>query len=248
MDRRIWKRRHQLDRMTLGGLMLAFFRYPAVWVYLLLAVGSGILSWRFPSSLVATISAVAISGFVYPLIRYSQHRWVLHCHWTFKSPLTARVWKRTHPDTDHDNNAENEVRNGGNRNLSTFRTRRPGLAYLLTDRQVNGDSEADSHQPAGKEAPTRSEPTGRLVAAARIRNGIEGGITLSSTEVAAMIAPACAGGYRELVRWVARETGESEADAYMLLSLCVKLRVGNMVDPKYSQGDSIEKRFLVTNS
>jgi len=50
--------------------------------------------------------------------------------------------------------------------------------------------------------------------------------------------------YRELVRWVARETGRSEADAYMLLSLCGKLRVGNMVDPKYSLGASIQKRFL----
>lgn len=98
MDHRIWKRRHQLDRMTLGSLTLAFFQYPAVWAYLLLAVGSGMLSWRFPSPLVATLSAVAISGFVYPLVWYSLHRWVLHSHWMFKSPLTARVWKRIHYD------------------------------------------------------------------------------------------------------------------------------------------------------
>jgi acetamidase/formamidase len=50
--------------------------------------------------------------------------------------------------------------------------------------------------------------------------------------------------YRELVRFVAAESGRSEADAYMLLSLCGKLRVGNMVDPKYSLAASIEKRFL----
>ena len=51
--------------------------------------------------------------------------------------------------------------------------------------------------------------------------------------------------YRELVRWVAAETGQSELDAYMLLTMCGKVRLGNMVDPKYSIGAAIEKRYLV---
>jgi acetamidase/formamidase len=51
--------------------------------------------------------------------------------------------------------------------------------------------------------------------------------------------------YRELVRWVAAETGQSEADVYMLLTMCGKVRLGNMVDPKYSVGAAIEKRYLV---
>lgn len=50
--------------------------------------------------------------------------------------------------------------------------------------------------------------------------------------------------YRELVRWVAQETGSSEIDAYMLLTMCGKVRLGNMVDPKYSVGASVAKRFL----
>ena len=50
--------------------------------------------------------------------------------------------------------------------------------------------------------------------------------------------------YRELVRWVAAETGQSQEDAYMLLTMCGKVRLGNMVDPKYSIGASIEKRYL----
>ncbi|MCE8009096.1 acetamidase/formamidase family protein [Aestuariivita sp.] len=50
--------------------------------------------------------------------------------------------------------------------------------------------------------------------------------------------------YRELVRWVAAETGQSQEEAYMLLTMCGKVRVGNMVDPKYSLGASIEKRFV----
>ncbi len=44
MDDRIWRRRHQLDRMTLGSLTAAFFQYHAVWAYLLLAVGAATLA------------------------------------------------------------------------------------------------------------------------------------------------------------------------------------------------------------
>lgn len=50
--------------------------------------------------------------------------------------------------------------------------------------------------------------------------------------------------YRELVRWLAAETGQSEADAYMLLTMCGKVRLGNMVDPKYSVGASIAKKYV----
>lgn len=51
--------------------------------------------------------------------------------------------------------------------------------------------------------------------------------------------------YRELVRWVAAQTGQSEEEAYMLLTMCGKVRLGNMVDPKYSVGASILKKYLV---
>lgn len=50
--------------------------------------------------------------------------------------------------------------------------------------------------------------------------------------------------YRELVRWVATETGQSEAEAYMLLTMCGKVRLGNMVDPKYTLGASIAKKYV----
>lgn len=56
---------------------------------------------------------------------------------------------------------------------------------------------------------------------------------------------ACRIAYRELVRWLAAETGQSEDDAYMLLTMCGKVRLGNMVDPKYSVGASIAKRYVM---
>jgi len=50
--------------------------------------------------------------------------------------------------------------------------------------------------------------------------------------------------YRELVRWVSSELRMSEEEAYLLLTMCGKVRVGNMVDPKYTVGAAIPKRYL----
>ena len=50
--------------------------------------------------------------------------------------------------------------------------------------------------------------------------------------------------YRELIRWMAADFGFEEADAYLLLTMCGKVRLGNMVDPKYTLGASIAKRIL----
>ena len=50
--------------------------------------------------------------------------------------------------------------------------------------------------------------------------------------------------YRELVRWIDAETGMGESEAYMLLTMIGKARLGNMVDPKYTIGTSIAKRYV----
>lgn len=50
--------------------------------------------------------------------------------------------------------------------------------------------------------------------------------------------------YRELVRWMASEYDFSEMEAYMLLTQAGKVRLGNMVDPKYTMGASISKHLL----
>ena len=47
------------------------------------------------------------------------------------------------------------------------------------------------------------------------------------------------------VRWMAAEHGFDEIDAYMLLSQAGRIRLGNMVDPKYTVGASILKTYLV---
>lgn len=50
--------------------------------------------------------------------------------------------------------------------------------------------------------------------------------------------------YRELVRWLAQDFDFDQWDAYMLLSQCGKVRLGNVVDPKYSVAAGISKEFL----
>lgn len=50
--------------------------------------------------------------------------------------------------------------------------------------------------------------------------------------------------YRELVRWMAADHGFDELDAYMFLSQAGRVRLGNMVDPKYTIGASVLKRYL----
>ncbi|HEX8012318.1 MAG TPA: acetamidase/formamidase family protein [Casimicrobiaceae bacterium] len=50
--------------------------------------------------------------------------------------------------------------------------------------------------------------------------------------------------YRELVLWLAKDYGFDRWDAYMLLSQCGRVRLGNFVDPKYTMGAAISKRYL----
>ncbi|MCB9957199.1 MAG: acetamidase/formamidase family protein [Rhodospirillaceae bacterium] len=50
--------------------------------------------------------------------------------------------------------------------------------------------------------------------------------------------------YRELVRWFMAETGYEELEAYMLVTQIGKVRLGNMVDPKYTLGASVLKKYL----
>lgn len=54
--------------------------------------------------------------------------------------------------------------------------------------------------------------------------------------------------YRELVLWMARDYGFDKWDAYMMLSQCGKVRLGNFVDPKYTVGAGISKKYLAKKS
>ncbi len=50
--------------------------------------------------------------------------------------------------------------------------------------------------------------------------------------------------YRDLVLWMEAEYGFDRWDAYMMLSQCGRVRLGNFVDPKYTVGAGIAKKYL----
>lgn len=50
--------------------------------------------------------------------------------------------------------------------------------------------------------------------------------------------------YRDLVRWLVDDYGFEESEAYFLATQAGKMRVGNMVDPKYTLGASMLKAYL----
>jgi acetamidase/formamidase len=50
--------------------------------------------------------------------------------------------------------------------------------------------------------------------------------------------------YAELVTWMEADYGYDRWDAYMMLSQCGKVRLGNFVDPKYTVGAGVEKKYL----
>lgn len=100
----IWNRNHYLDRMTLKELTVAYFQYYAIQAYLLLAVLSiGVAIWNPPTLLQGAVATV-FAAIIYPLAWYLLHRYVLHSQWMYKSPLTAKTWKRIHYDHHQDPN------------------------------------------------------------------------------------------------------------------------------------------------
>lgn len=50
--------------------------------------------------------------------------------------------------------------------------------------------------------------------------------------------------YRDLVRWMVEDHGFDETEAYFLATQAGKMRVGNIVDPKYTLGASMLKEYL----
>lgn len=50
--------------------------------------------------------------------------------------------------------------------------------------------------------------------------------------------------YRDLVRWLASDYGFEESEAYFLCTQAGRVRLGNMVDPKYTIGASMLKSYI----
>jgi amidase len=51
--------------------------------------------------------------------------------------------------------------------------------------------------------------------------------------------------YRELIFWLTEDYGWEKIDAYFFLTQAGRVRLGNMVDPKYTLGASMLKKYLI---
>lgn len=98
------RRKHNLDRMTLGELVYSFFTYYAVLAYLAVGIISLGLAVRWLDNPVRMALAMLAASGVFPLGWYLVHRGVLHSRWLYKTPFTAATWKRIHFDHHQDPN------------------------------------------------------------------------------------------------------------------------------------------------
>lgn len=90
--------------MTFRELVTTYFQHYTIVSYLALAGGAAVLFAMHPATLPQTFGTVMLILLAYPLVWYMLHRWVLHCHWMFKVPALAAVWKRIHYDHHQDPN------------------------------------------------------------------------------------------------------------------------------------------------
>jgi acetamidase/formamidase len=94
-----------------------------------------------------------------------------------------------------------------------------------------------------------------VTARVTLRFGLEKGKTIawprieSPTELMAVgstrpLEDAARIAWVELITWLVADHGFDRWEAYQLLTQAGRMRVGNMVDPKYSMVARIDKRFL----
>jgi sterol desaturase/sphingolipid hydroxylase (fatty acid hydroxylase superfamily) len=99
---------YHLDRMDLRDLTAAYFQYYAIAAYILVALAAGGFAlWQVLTgsvTLLPVLASMLATFFVYPLVWYGLHRYILHSKWMWKSPLTAGTWKRIHYDHHSDPN------------------------------------------------------------------------------------------------------------------------------------------------
>ncbi len=99
---------YHLDRMNLRQLTVAYFQYYAIVAYIAVVLVAGgvviseVIAGR--ASVPGVLGAILATIFIYPVVWYLLHRYILHSRWMWKSRLTAGTWKRIHYDHHSDPN------------------------------------------------------------------------------------------------------------------------------------------------
>jgi sterol desaturase/sphingolipid hydroxylase (fatty acid hydroxylase superfamily) len=100
---RAWQKRHRLrEGMTLADLLHAFFSYPVIQLYVVLAaLALGAALALYDSAAMLGL-IVVLSPLVYTFVEYVFHRFVLHGRLLYRHRATAALWKRVHYDHHQD--------------------------------------------------------------------------------------------------------------------------------------------------
>ena len=93
-----WRQEHHLDRMSLRELIVAFFQYPAIIAYLVLATAAAGVWLVRPAPILATLAVVVLAVLLFPVGWYVIHRYMMHSRWMWKVSWLAATWKRIHYD------------------------------------------------------------------------------------------------------------------------------------------------------
>src|SRR5690606_23633000 len=98
-----WKKqKHYLNKMTLKELFAAYFQHYTIQTYLVIGIVCSIVALNTITAIAPNLAVIAFAILAYPLAWYLLHRFVLHGKFLFRSPLTAKVWKRIHYDHHQD--------------------------------------------------------------------------------------------------------------------------------------------------
>ena len=97
-------RKYFLDKMDLRELVVAYFTFPAIQAYIVLAVVTAGLAIHLMAGPWPLVVAALAAVLVYPAVWYLLHRWVLHGRLLYRFPQTAALWKRIHFDHHQDPN------------------------------------------------------------------------------------------------------------------------------------------------
>ena len=81
--------------MNLRQLSVAYFQYYAIAAYIVVALVSGAtVLWSVMSGIAGlwpVLAAMVATVFIYPVVWYVLHRYILHSRWMWKAPMTAEL-------------------------------------------------------------------------------------------------------------------------------------------------------------
>jgi sterol desaturase/sphingolipid hydroxylase (fatty acid hydroxylase superfamily) len=103
-DLPFWKRRHYLDRLSFGELVVAYFQHYTIMAYLGLTAVCAVVYALFPATLLHGALAAGAALLIYPLAWHVAHQYVLHGRWMWRHKWLSPTWKRIHYDHHQDPN------------------------------------------------------------------------------------------------------------------------------------------------